>query len=203
MVKDPTKQRRGPDGGSDSLMTSLAGQFLIAMPTMGDPRFAKTVIYMCVHDDQGAMGLVINKTLDSLRFPDILEQLGINSTITVRDRAVHAGGPVEAGRGFLLHSTDFAVNDTEAVDDHIALTATVDILRAVANEEGPAQSLFALGYAGWSAGQLDMEIQDNGWLVAPADPSLLFDTDHETKWDRAIGLLGFNPAQLSGQAGRA
>ncbi|MEO0391738.1 MAG: YqgE/AlgH family protein [Pseudomonadota bacterium] len=201
MAKDPTKQRRKRPG--KEITASLAGQFLIAMPSMGDPRFSKTVIYMCVHDDEGAMGLVINKTLDSLRFPDILEQLGITATINIKDRVVHSGGPVEAGRGFLLHSTDFAVSDTEPVDDNIALTATVDILRAVANDDGPENSLFALGYAGWSAGQLDLEIQDNGWLVAPADPALIFDPDNETKWDRAIGLLGFDPTHLSGEAGRA
>jgi putative transcriptional regulator len=182
---------------------SLAGQFLIAMPNMVDPRFAKTVIYLCAHDKHGAMGLVINKTLDSLRFPDILEQLGINSTINLQNHQVHAGGPVETGRGFLLHSTDYSVADTEAVDDHVALTATVDILRALAEKTGPAKSLFALGYAGWGAGQLDMELQDNGWLVVPADTSLIFDPDNETKWDRAIGLLGFEPSQLSGEAGRA
>lgn len=182
---------------------SLAGQFLIAMPNMVDPRFAKTVIYLCAHDKHGAMGLVINKTLNSLRFPDILEQLGINSTINLQNHQVHAGGPVETGRGFLLHSTDYAVADTEAVDDHVALTATVDILRALAEKTGPAKSLFALGYAGWGAGQLDMELQDNGWLVVPADTSLIFDPDNETKWDRAIGLLGFEPSRLSGEAGRA
>ena len=195
--------KTGSMGASRNTGHSLAGQFLIAMPSMGDPRFAKTVIYLCVHDTEGAMGLVINKTLDTLQFPDILDQLGITSTIHLANQPVHAGGPVETGRGFLLHSTDFRVEDTQEVDDGIALTATVDILRALADESGPENSLFALGYAGWGPGQLDMEIQDNGWLVVPAETSLIFDADNETKWDRAIGLLAFDPFRLSGEAGHA
>ena len=173
--------KTGSMGASRNTGHSLAGQFLIAMPSMGDPRFAKTVIYLCVHDTEGAMGLVINKTLDTLQFPDILDQLGITSTIHLANQPVHAGGPVETGRGFLLHSTDFRVEDTQEVDDGIALTATVDILRALADESGPENSLFALGYAGWGPGQLDMEIQDNGWLVVPAETSLIFDADNETQ----------------------
>ncbi|MEM6901960.1 MAG: YqgE/AlgH family protein [Pseudomonadota bacterium] len=186
-----------------AMESSLAGQFLIAMPNMGDPRFAKTVIYLCAHDDEGAMGLVINKTLDSLRFPDILAQLNIESTIHVQHVPVYAGGPVESGRGFLLHSSEYEVDSTIQVDGRIALTATTDALQALAENQGPQHSLFALGYAGWGAGQLDMEIQDNGWLTAPATPDLVFDPQNETIWDRAVALLGFDPTFLSGDAGRA
>lgn len=181
----------------------LAGQFLIAMPGMEDPRFARTVIYLCAHDQEGAMGLVVNRTLDSLKFPDILDQLGINSTIHVRNRPVYAGGPVEAGRGFLLHSVDYMVDGSLNVDGKLALSATLDVLEALAENRGPAHSLFALGYAGWAAGQLDFEIQENGWLTAPASPDVIFDADNEGKWERAMAQIGISPEQLSGQAGRA
>jgi putative transcriptional regulator len=190
--------------GEATSESSLAGQFLIAMPSMGDPRFARTVIYLCSHDEHGAMGLVINKTLDTLRFPDILAQLGISAINGSRlERTIFAGGPVEAGRGFLLHSTDCMVESSLNVDGQIALSATVDILEALARGEGPEQSLFALGYAGWGAGQLDWEMQENGWLTAPASAGLVFDPDLDTKWERAIALLGINPDFLSGEAGHA
>ena len=181
----------------------LTGQLLVAMPNMADPRFARTVIYMCAHNSDGAMGLVVNKPMPSLTFADLLEQLEIEPAAEVADLRVQVGGPVETGRGFVLHTTDFVREGTMMVDDHIALTATVDILRAIANGEGPDSHLLALGYAGWGPGQLDSEIQANGWLHAPADDAILFDADLSTKWERAIAKLGVTPAMLSGDAGHA
>ena len=181
----------------------LTGQLLVAMPNMADPRFARTVIYMCAHNADGAMGLVVNKPMPSLTFSDLLEQLDIEAAAEVAALRVQVGGPVETGRGFVLHTTDFVREGTMMVDDHIALTATVDILRAIANGEGPDSHLLALGYAGWGPGQLDSEIQANGWLHAPADDAILFDADLSTKWERAIAKLGVTPAMLSGDAGHA
>ena len=181
----------------------LSGQLLIAMPGMQDERFAKTVIYMCAHTPEGAMGLVLNQALDSLTFPDLLEQLGIEEEIGTTDVRVHVGGPVEAGRGFVLHSTDYSQEATLPVDEGIALTATVDILKAIARGRGPRKSLLALGYAGWGPGQLDDEIKANGWLQAPADPELVFDLNLDNKWERAIGKLGIDPRMLSDEAGHA
>ncbi len=181
----------------------LSGQLLIAMPGMQDERFAKTVIYMCAHTPEGAMGLVLNQALDSLTFPDLLEQLGIEEEIGATDVRVHVGGPVEAGRGFVLHSADYSQEATLPVDDGIALTATVDILKAIARGRGPQKSLLALGYAGWGPGQLDDEIKANGWLQAPADPELVFDLNLDNKWERAIGKLGIDPRMLSDEAGHA
>jgi putative transcriptional regulator len=160
----------------------LTGQLLIAMPTMPDQRFQRTVIYMCAHNADGAMGLVINRLFGSITFPDLLEQLGIDSPGSAANMRVHFGGPVESGRGFVLHSTDFVREGTMQVDDKIALTATVDILRAIADGRGPKHALLALGYAGWGPGQLDTEMQANGWLNAPADDRLLFDRDLDSKW---------------------
>ena len=181
----------------------LSGQLLIAMPGMQDERFAKTVIYMCAHTPEGAMGLVLNQALDSLTFPDLLEQLGIEEEIGATEVRVHVGGPVEAGRGFVLHSADYSQEATLPVDDGIALTATVDILKAIARGRGPRKSLLALGYAGWGPGQLDDEIKANGWLQAPADPELVFDLNLDNKWERAIGKLGIDPRMLSDEAGHA
>lgn len=181
----------------------LTGQLLIAMPTMGDPRFSKTVIYMCAHNEDGAMGLVINKPMPSLSFPDLLEQLDIEVPLPAEETQVLLGGPVEGGRGFVLHTTDFVREGTMIVDQTVAMTATIDILKAIATGEGPRNHLLALGYAGWGPGQLDSEIQANGWLSAPADEKLLFDTDLSTKWERAIAKLGISPHMLSGDAGHA
>ena len=192
-----------PGGDNQSDDPFLSGQLLIAMPGMQDERFAKTVIYMCAHSPEGAMGLVLNQALDSLTFPDLLEQLGIEEEIGTTDVRVHVGGPVEAGRGFVLHSTDYSQEATLPVDDGIALTATVDVLKAIARGRGPQKSLLALGYAGWGPGQLDDEIKANGWLQAPADPELVFDLNLDNKWERAIGKLGIDPRMLSDEAGHA
>lgn len=181
----------------------LAGQLLVAMPGMRDPRFQKTVIYMCAHNADGAMGLVINRALESLSFPDLLEQLGIDSSGVGKQINVHFGGPVESGRGFVLHSPDYVQDATMVVDRDVALTATVDILKAIAGGTGPRQSLLALGYAGWGPGQLDSEIRGNGWLHVAADNELVFGPNLDAKWDRAMTKIGVNPLMLSDDAGHA
>lgn len=181
----------------------LTGQLLIAMPGMTDPRFHRTVIYMCAHNEDGAMGLVVNKLFGSITFHDLLDQLGLEDTKPTVNLPVHYGGPVESGRGFVLHSTDYVREGTLVVDDEVALTATIDILRAIAENRGPKRSFLLLGYAGWGPGQLDAEIQANGWLNVPCDEDLLFDPDLEAKWERAIGKLGVSVSMLSGEAGHA
>jgi putative transcriptional regulator len=181
----------------------LTGQLLIAMPTMRDPRFTRTVIYMCAHNSEGAMGLVVNRLIGSLSFPELLTQLGIDMPDRTRDLRIHFGGPVDAGRGFVLHSDDFTQDGTLMVEDGIALTATVEILKQIAGGGGPRQSLLALGYAGWGPGQLDSEIQANGWLHAPADQAIVFDDNLDGKWQRAIGKIGVDVSLLSGEAGHA
>ena len=188
------------NNGSDPY---ISGQFLIAMPGMRDERFFKTVIYMCAHTEEGAMGLVLNQVMDSLSFPDLLEQLGIDEGNAGESVPIHFGGPVEAGRGFVLHSAEYQQDATLEVDDGVALTATVDILKAIARGYGPRQSLLALGYAGWGPGQLDDEIRANGWLQAPADHELIFGGDQETKWERSIAKIGIDPRMLSDEAGHA
>lgn len=182
----------------------LTGQLLIAMPTMPDPRFERTVIYMCAHSEEGAMGLVVNKPMPSIKIAQLLEQLEIDiSWSTSEEDPVLFGGPVESGRGFVLHSADFMREGTMVVDDGVALTATVDILRAIAEGSGPRHYLLALGCAGWGPGQLDAEIQANGWLHAPSDEGLLFDQDLDAKWERAIAKIGVSPAMLSAESGHA
>ena len=188
------------NNGSDPY---ISGQLLIAMPGMRDERFFKTVIYMCAHTEEGAMGLVLNQVMDSLSFPDLLEQLGIDEGNAGESVPIHFGGPVEAGRGFILHSAEYQQDATLEVDDGVALTATVDILKAIARGYGPRQSLLALGYAGWGPGQLDDEIRANGWLQAPADHELIFGGDQETKWERSIAKIGIDPRMLSDEAGHA
>ncbi|HVA14483.1 MAG TPA: YqgE/AlgH family protein [Stellaceae bacterium] len=183
-------------------MTSLAGQLLIAMPQMEDPRFSRSVVFLCAHNAEGAMGLVVNKPIEQPAMPELLRQLNIEGNGFDRAR-VHFGGPVEAGRGFILHSTDYTEEATLVVDDSIGLTATLDILRAIGRGEGPRRILFALGYAGWGPGQLDAEIQANGWLTVAADDALLFDRGNDDKWRRAIAKLGVDPFALSGDAGHA
>ena len=181
----------------------LAGQLIVAMPGMQDPRFQKTVIYMCAHNADGAMGLVVNRALDSLSFPDLLEQLGIDPSGIGKQIKVHFGGPVESGRGFVLHSPDYVQDATMVVNHDVALTATVDILKAIAGGAGPRQSLLALGYAGWGPGQLDSEIRSNGWLHVAADDDLVFGPNLDGKWTRAMDKIGVNPLMLSDDAGHA
>lgn len=188
----------------DQTAGTLTGQLLVAMPGMQDPRFAKTVIYMCTHNREGAMGLVVNKIIDSVTFPDLLAQLGIESAGDNEQIKIHFGGPVESSRGFVLHSPDYLRDASMVVDDAIALTATIDILKAIAAGSGPERSLLALGYAGWGPGQLDQEIIANGWLNAPSSHDIVFGKDETAvKWEKAIGSLGIDPRMLSDVAGHA
>jgi putative transcriptional regulator len=197
-------RRTAPEGFLD-------GQLLMAMPSMGDKRFARSVIYVCAHSADGAMGIVINKLASEISFHDLLVQLEI---VKGKRRAptaggiekvrVHRGGPVETGRGFVLHSADFLLeNATLPIADGVCLTATLEILRAIAEGQGPERALLALGYAGWAPGQLEFEIQSNGWLHSQADRGILFDGDIEAKYDRALAKIGVEPAMLSADAGHA
>jgi putative transcriptional regulator len=189
----------------------LDGQLLLAMPAMVDPRFARAVIYMCAHSADGAMGIVVNQRAPNITFPKLLEQLEIETrahegaiTLPLDKMAVHFGGPVETGRGFVLHTSDYYVAEsTLPIDESVCLTATIDILRAIANGSGPARSLLALGYAGWAPGQLESEIHANGWLTCPADVDLIFDDNLEAKYDRALAKLGVHPSFLVNDAGHA
>lgn len=181
----------------------LTGQVLIAMPGMRDPRFAQTVVYLCAHSADGAMGLIINKPLTGLTFEGLLKQLGIEPVPPSRTIRMHAGGPVETGRGFVLHTTDWIQEGSLKVDEAFALTASIDVLKEIARGGGPRQGFLALGYAGWGPGQLDDEIAQNAWLSAPADEALLFGADLGAKWRAALARLKVDPLLLSGSAGRA
>lgn len=182
----------------------LGGQLLVAMPTMNDQRFERSVIFLCSHSENGAMGLIVNRPATNITFPELLTQLSIERTRKDAEIPVNMGGPVEPGRGFVLHSSDdFASDSTLRVTPEVSLTATIDVLRAIAAGNGPRQAMLALGYSGWGPGQLESEILANGWLHCPADEVLLYGTDLETKWTRAIGKLGFSPHLLSGDAGHA
>lgn len=184
--------------------TNLTGKLLIAMPEMGDPRFAQSVIYMCAHSDDGGMGLIVNKPQVGVHFNDLLEQLGIDKTAGIRDIRVHFGGPVDHARGFVLHSSEYQSGDgTLQVDDNIGMTATLDVLEDIARGEGPKTSLLALGYAGWGAGQLEDEIANNGWLVCDPRDDIIFGRANEHKWTAALKVLGINPLLLSATSGRA
>jgi putative transcriptional regulator len=190
-------------------MDSLKGQFLVAMPDMGDDRFRDTVVYLVGHGEEGAMGLVINQTLEDMRFADILEelQLGDKDELiqlpdTVKNRQVLRGGPVQKSRGFVLHSSDyFRVGNSYEVNDDICLTATLDILKAMAFNGSPSEALFALGYCGWAPGQLETELQANGWLTVPFSRELLFGLPLEMRYDAALASLGITRATLSAAAG--
>ena len=181
----------------------LDGQLLVAMPSMGDERFQRSVIFMCAHSEQGAMGLIVNRIADQVSFRDLLQQLQIEVPSSHREINVHTGGPVETGRGFVLHTTDYSQESTLRVDDEFGLTATADILKSIACGEGPTRSMLALGYAGWSPGQLDAEIQANGWLHVASDVELVFDGDLDGKWARSIQKMGIDPSFLSLEAGHA
>jgi len=189
----------------------LDGQMLIAMPAMNDERFARAVIYVCAHSSEGAMGIIVNQPAGNIKFPDLLVQLEvipaaerIELPVRAEDVKVLKGGPVEAGRGFVLHSADFFIeNSTLPIDEGICLTATLDILKAIARGKGPHNAILALGYAGWAPGQLENEIQQNGWLHCPADPELIFGYDTEAKYDKALRKIGIDPGMLSSDAGHA
>ncbi|GGO04038.1 UPF0301 protein [Iodidimonas muriae] len=181
----------------------LEGQLLLAMPGMSDARFDRSVIYLCSHSEEGAMGLVLNEYLTALTFSELLDQLDIETEGTVQDVPIFAGGPVETGRGFVLHTNDFIQDSTLVVSETIALTATVDILKAIAEGTGPRQHILALGYAGWSPGQLEQEIQSNGWLTCPADEELVFCTAPDDMWPRAMAMMGVDISMLSSLSGHA
>jgi putative transcriptional regulator len=182
----------------------LTGKLLIAMPGMGDPRFDRSVIYLCAHSADGAMGLIVNKPAPDLAFADLLDQLGIASGPAAIRLPVHVGGPVEHGRGFVLHSADYGrAGATLGIDDRFGMTATLEILEDIAKGEGPRAALLALGYAGWGPGQLEDEIQRNGWLTAEARESLVFATPDAEKWAAALADIGVDARLLSSSAGRA
>lgn len=202
-------RRRSSDQGADA--EYLDGQMLIAMPVMEDERFQRSVIYVCAHSSEGAMGIIVNRPAGSIDFPGLLMQLDIikkGDRIALPENAeamkVLRGGPVETGRGFVLHSSDFFIKDsTLPIDAEISLTATLDILKAIATGAGPKRAILALGYAGWAPGQLENEIQHNGWLHCPADTDLVFGKDVDGKYERALRKLGIDLAMLSNEAGHA
>jgi putative transcriptional regulator len=197
--------------GDLKLDHALTGQFLVAMPGMADERFAETVIFVCAHGEEGAMGLVINREIEDLQFADLMSQFelgGRDDSIrvpnSVTEKKILIGGPVETNRGFVLHSADYYTADSSLrVNDEICLTATVDVLRAMVHGNGPSESLLMLGYCGWGAGQLENEIKDNGWLTVPHSAELLFSTDIERRYDAALAAIGVSRAQLSSQSGHA
>jgi putative transcriptional regulator len=197
--------------GKPSARGYLDGQMLIAMPAMNDERFTRSVIYVCAHSKEGAMGIVVNQPAGNIKFPDLLVQLEvipaaerIELTTKAEDVKVLKGGPVETGRGFVLHSADFFIeNSTLPIDERICLTATLDILKAIARGNGPASAILALGYAGWAPGQLEHEIQENGWLHCAADPELIFGTDTGGKYEKALRKIGIDLGMLSSDSGHA
>ncbi|MEM9145064.1 MAG: YqgE/AlgH family protein [Pseudomonadota bacterium] len=181
----------------------LTGQVLIAMPGMQDPRFHRTVIFLCAHSSDGAMGLIVNKPAETLALKDLFERLSIEIESGAAERRVRFGGPVETGRGFVLHSGDYhSEGATLMVDERTSMTATLDILHAMATDSGPTRAMVALGYSGWAPGQLETELQRNDWLYGPPDDALLFDDDNDEKWERAMAKIGVHPSLLS-SGGRA
>jgi putative transcriptional regulator len=211
---EPTRKRTKNNRSKASVADSgsyLDGQLLVAMPIMEDERFARSVIYVCAHSSEGAMGIIVNRPAGSIDFPELLVQLEIiqeTDQIKLPENAesmkILKGGPVETGRGFVLHSSDFFIEDaTLPIDEGICLTATVDILRAIAKGGGPKHAILALGYAGWAPGQLETEIQGNGWLHCAADEDLIFGGDIEAKYMRALNKIGIDPGMLSNEAGHA
>lgn len=195
----------------DPVSNYLDGKLLVAMPAMEDPRFSRAVIYVCAHSSDGAMGIIINQHAPHISFRELLEQLNVASEEdSIRmpghlgSMAVHVGGPVETGRGFVLHSADYYAEDsTLPIDESVCLTATIDILRAIAKGTGPDKALLALGYAGWAPGQLENEIQANGWLHCPGDPELIFGRDIEGKYEQALRKIGIDPSRLVNDSGNA
>jgi len=205
--------RRKKAGANDNAPRQgyLDGQLLVAMPVMGDPRFERSVIYLCAHSADGAMGIMVNRPAGSIDFPELLVQLNIINKDdqiklpeTAESMQVLRGGPVDTGRGFVLHSSDFYIeNATLRIDQDVCLTATIDILKAIAKGDGPKHAILALGYAGWRPGQLEAEIQGNGWLHCDADADLIFGDDVEEKYARALRKIGVDPGMLSNDAGHA
>lgn len=198
--KKNTKTVRNLASENDGFMT---GRLLAAMPFMNDARFSQAVIYICGHDDQGAIGLMINKTFPSLTFRELLRQLNIPISTMCRDLTMHYGGPVEISRGFVLHSCDFQVESTVVVDTSFAITSTLEILKVIAQGDGPKHIVATLGYSGWGPGQLEQEIQENTWMVVDATPELVFHSAMDEKWRLCMAQIGVDPAVLSLDCGRA
>lgn len=187
----------------DFASTNLSGKLLVAMPGMGDPRFENAVVYVCAHTEEGAMGLVVNKPAPEIRFKDLLGQLQVEADAP-RDLRVHIGGPVEHGRGFVLHSSDYhSEHGTLEVDENTSMTGTTDVLRELAHGNGPKASLLALGYSGWGPLQLEEEIGQNGWLTCDARDDIVFGRANDLKWSAALKHMGINPLTLSSEAGHA
>ena len=207
MTDKPESTAAEPAGAEPTGAGFLDGQILIAMPGMQDPRFHRSLVYLCAHSADGAMGLIVNKRADDLKLKDLFGRLGIpigDGPGELARAPVHYGGPVEMGRGFVLHSSDYHSDDaTMQIDDATSMTATLDILHAMATHRGPNRAIIALGYAGWAPGQLEAELQANGWLACPADENLLFGADEDSKWNQALAKLGVHPAMLSPTGGRA
>jgi putative transcriptional regulator len=183
--------------------TFLTGKLLVAMPGMPDSRFAQSVIYMCVHSERGAMGLIVNRIAENVGFEELLEQVGVKEQLVERTIAVHIGGPVESGLGFVLHSSEYGIDGTLNVDERIRLTASVEVLKEIARGRGPLRCLLALGYSGWGPGQLEREIRQNGWLIVDSDEEIVFGTGVDEKWRGALAKMGIDPTMLSSSAGRA
>jgi putative transcriptional regulator len=206
-----TRKSLQKGAGSGAARGFLDGQMLIASPGMQDERFSRTLIYLCAHSSEGAMGIVVNQPAANISFPDLLVKLDvipkadkIQLPPSAGDVTVLKGGPVETERGFVLHSADFFIEDsTLPIDEGVCLTATLDILKAIARGNGPVSAILALGYAGWSPGQLDNELQHNGWLHCSPDPELIFGADIGTKYDRAMQKIGVRPGMLSSDIGHA
>lgn len=190
--------------GRQELPMDLEGTILIAMPSMGDPRFHQSVVLLCSHSDKGAMGLILNKPNSEIRMSDVLDQLDIEIAPDMSDMVVHFGGPVETGRGFVLHSDDYTSSlHTMQVPGGFGMTATLDILEEIARGTGPDSALMMLGYAGWGPGQLEAEIVQNGWLTAEVTPALVFQTPAKDQWTAALESIGVDPISLSSAAGHA
>ena len=189
---------------NENTITDLTGKLLISMPDMGDPRFAQSVVLICSHSPEGAMGLIVNKCADEVRFSELLEQLEVPINGDVKQAPIHFGGPVETGRGFVLHSEDYASSSNSIrIPGGFRVTTTLDVLESLANGSGPEQSIMALGYAGWGPGQLESELQDNGWLIAEASDHLVFSDDNDGKWVAALNSMGISPLHLSATGGTA
>lgn len=189
---------------TDASYSSYRGQYLIATPAMGDPRFQKTVIFLCAHDASGAMGLIVNRSKLDLVISDLLDHIGVEGDVKVADTPVLEGGPIDIDRGFVLHSSDWFRDDqTLKVSDALGLSTTKDALEALVAENAPDKAMLAIGYAGWGPGQLETEIADNAWLVAGGDDAIVFDTNMDTKWSDALSRIGISPENLSALGGRA
>ena len=182
---------------------NLTGQIIVSMPFLEDERFYKTVIYMCAHSSEGSMGIIINKKIDYDLYPDLLQQLGIDKPLNNKKLFIRYGGPVESGRGFVLHSDDMVRKETLSIDNGVALTSTAEFFDDLSKGKGPKNSILALGYAGWQPGQLEYEIVQNSWMSLSVDNSFLFDDEVSRKWSQAYKIMGIDPNSLSFQSGRA